>query len=416
MRNTGKPIPQPAQAAGQYGTISAPDLTQERAEIRTRVAEFGRGVDELTGYVLDPQVDAQSRRWRGEIAAEYEHRVTKINDRIGALRPELSKRQVVVTTLQQRHAMLKADYDRAHLKLTGFPPPPAAVDDGESTRSLTLRSEPPVAVHRVDDARAFPGMGHTGGLSIGDYMHYGVLALAGLADFVAFYQVLALVLGGIPEMLYVVVLAVSFAALALMHQTGKTLREFRARYSGGRAWVALVCASAWAALGVSAYVLRLKVGDDAGSGAVIDFGGVQIGDNDTSVQTKAMVFGIIYLVTGVIALVGAYLTWNPIRREFKKAERRFNRISRKLDKARAAAEEIRSQQEQLQAEVAAEDRKRDAAYAHRAALACELKAYVREEIAKILQDPEATQTLLEQPIPGCGGDAASTPRSERASY
>ncbi|MEV4411526.1 hypothetical protein [Catellatospora sp. NPDC049609] len=410
-------------AGGQYGSLRPPDRAALLAEVEQEIRQM-KAVDGGTGNVLDATVDAKAAGWDHDIDVEYKRQLQLAKDELATLAPAAAAQQRLVDDATAEHAAARQQHDKAHREAVdpssrsyGPAVPPKARHSQDTDLALAqpapttaLTPHDPAVAARIPrrSARRGYGPGRVDGISLGDLMHYGVLTLAALADFVAFYQVLALVLGTIPELLYAAVLAVTAIALVLMHKAGTTFRDFVARHHpGGDLWIVVVCVLGWALLGAGAYWLRLTVQDDDGaSTSLLNFGGVQLGEEDTSTATKALVFLIVFVTTGVLAMVGAYLAHHPYTAAYRAARRTLRRRTRRLRRVSARAAKVLARESTLKERLESE---KDTAEGHRGqrrALACELKTHARTQIAKRLRDPEELQYLLNQPIPGCAGRTA----------
>ena len=385
-----------------------PNWDAEHKHVEREIAQQP-GLDGRVAHILDRVLDARLQKWNAEIQQAYRHRLGVFEDELAATNNAIEKQESAVAPKREERNRAKSNLDKAYRVLMGYDDPPAAPLAAAVTQDLSVwdgsaphRSS--VATSTIDDAKKYDGEGQLPGIGpgTGDIVHYGVLLLAGMADLVAFYQVLALVLGTIPELLYVAVVAVTVIALAVMHKGGTTLREIRRRTASGRYWVATLCILSWVALGSGAYWLRLKVRDDTGaSTSLLNFGGVVLGEEDTTVQTKALVFLVIYVTTGILALIGAYLAHNPLRTEYRRARRLYHKRDSQLQQAEAVLHFAREQKALLDQRIKSEPDVRQQALDHRRALACALKAYARTEVAKRLDNPAEVEDLLSQPIPGC---------------
>ncbi|BCJ76587.1 hypothetical protein CS0771_61310 [Catellatospora sp. IY07-71] len=408
----------PGAPAGYYGSLRPPDQDALLREVESDLARMP-ALDEGLGGVLDPAIDAKAAGWDHDIDLEYKRQVQLAKDELARIAPDAAARQRLVDDATAEQETARQMYDKAHREAVDpASRPSSALVPAQAKQSgpahLVMAHTPPgtaLTPHDPAAAARAPrrnprrgyGPGRVDGLSAGDLAHYGVLTLAMLADFVAFYQVLALILGSLPELLYVAVLAVTLMAVYLMHKAGETFRDFVARHHpGGDLWIVVVCVLGWALLGAGAYWLRLTVEDDEGaSTSLLNFGGFEVGEDDTSTATKAMVFLIVYVTTGVLAMVGAYLARHPYTSAYRAARRNLRRKTRRLRRVSRRAAKLLARQRTLNERLEAEAAVADGHRGQRRALACVLKTHVRTQIAQRLHDPEQLQYLLGQPIPGC---------------
>jgi hypothetical protein len=233
----------------------------------------------------------------------------------------------------------------------------------------------------------------------GSYVYLAALIVAAAADIAAFYQVIQLVLGNLSNAL-VIVLVVGFTgtALSMAHFIGTMLRNWVAGAKWIRLFMIVVVTVIWVALGALAFWVRLR--SNAGSsGTSLNLSVTGSGGGTGSVSTQGTVSGAamfagLYAATGIIALVGAYLTHNPMHAAFSRsvsdhraAARRHASSARRLRMAEARREFFENQ-------LTAAALVRDEAERARHALAAELKQRARLEIANHLRDASATDAFL----------------------
>jgi hypothetical protein len=259
-----------------------------------------------------------------------------------------------------------------------------------------------------------------------------LLLLAVTGDFANFYITLSVVANEYPLITVLVVLALTAAAVALAHGAGTLLRERRraagtggagraagtggagrAAGTGGSSVLAVLTGS-WLFLGLAAAVVRwfapptaTSVGAAAQFGAAPQFGTpARLGGGGASAlasgeinRLTSLLLLALYLASGVLAAWIAYHGHDPEQGAARSAWRRlvwtgFRNRRCQANLARAEAE-LRRHHARLEW-VAADHA---ATVADREALADELKATTRLEIAKHLGDPMATEALTRTPGP-----------------
>jgi hypothetical protein len=231
------------------------------------------------------------------------------------------------------------------------------------------------------------------------------LAIAATADYIAFRQVLELVMKTTltDREADILVAGVTAIALALAHRTGSALRDRSDGTGTGRTGIAAFAALCWAGLGAMAFYIRWIQPQTASGPSVFTLkAGTLPAAAGTSVGTQhpaALLFLMLYLGTGALAIATAYLEHDAARSDYRRARKHLIRVL------------WRSQQNTAHYALAAgaydravdrkeRDRKRydailDAFRAH----ADELKQFVRQSIAARLQDPSATDGLFQPQCP-----------------
>ena len=367
-------------ARGQVPSLAAftPTPVDKDAERRWVVRHIGElpphSVDEAHRHLLDASIDDKTDQWIARVNREFA-------DYIGRLRQLRGRVQAAV--LHRQH--LQQAHDQR-------------VDEALSARTAAanrLRGE--------DDEGKWHQPGHSdptllsGRFSGADVFYLIAIAFAAIADFIAFYQVLSLVLRNLGDLeLKLLVVGFTAIALTLAHYLGVFLRD---RTAGAR-WhhPAMLpgCAIFWVALGIMAFWVRWKVSGASG-GAVLPSlgGGLPVAQpHFQSTLPGAAMFAAFYFATGAAAITGSYLSHNPLRRSFTRTVRAHeSAIKKQAGGARdqAAAEAGRDafdHQEQAAAEV------RNSAIEELRKLAGEMKRLARLELAKKIGDVSATDAFL----------------------
>jgi hypothetical protein len=253
----------------------------------------------------------------------------------------------------------------------------------------------PVAGAEPDAGRARPKHGYAepaeiAGRPLGEFMYWIALALAAGADLAAFNQIVSIAMPQLGAwLIWLVVAGFTAGALTLAHFAGRLVRDRAAGHGHGDGrTLLLLLVAPWAMLGVTAFVVRLIVANQSNS--ITAVGGL----SDTNEQVaSAGMFLVLYVVSGVVAGVGAYLTRNPCRTRYRMAARDYRKSLERLARSQAPYERALSV---LQLHI--RDRRRDeqsylSAKSLRLACADELKRYAAVLIAAHLQDPSATDGM-----------------------
>lgn len=231
------------------------------------------------------------------------------------------------------------------------------------------------------------------------WVHIPALMLAFGADIGAFSQVIALVMRDQPEALvYLVVAGFSAVVLYLAHVAGTMLRDRKAGLAWVRGVVAWVCLLVWAGLGAIAFYIRLVTPPSAGAPSVQfdDASSVTTSSSEPHSQaTLAVVFAALYVATGLVAAVGAYLTHNPLRGAYSATQRAHRRATRRaartVEKAFLASADRLTQMSRFASmlTVLGEEAER------RREQGEELKQHARVVMATATQDPAVTDAVFD---------------------
>lgn len=263
------------------------------------------------------------------------------------------------------------------------------------------------------------------GRPVGAFIHALVLLVAAGADIGAFTQTVELVLPQNGYFALVVVAGLTAVVLYLAHMAGAFLREASAlrhaargasgrigqtrsqrtgRHLPGRIWrgVAMIAIAAiWLTVGVLAFWVRYTVPLPT----VASIGGCSsgvLGQGATSgcaptdhhvVQAAAIFLGL-YLATGVVAAIGAYVTHNPGRGEYAKAIRSYRKASERWSGSVNRFARALAAHQRQQAEIDASKQVLASAKAQNTALTERLKQEALIQIASLLKDPAVTDAFF----------------------
>jgi hypothetical protein len=223
------------------------------------------------------------------------------------------------------------------------------------------------------------------------------LAIAATADYIAFRQVIELAIKTLTDVeSNLLVAGVTAIALALAHRTGTALRDRSDKAGNGRGVIALCAGLCWVGMGAMAFYIRWAQPQAAAvrSGFKLVPGTSSASTSTTSQHPAALLFLILYLGTGVLAIATAYLEHDAARGDYRRARKHLIRVLWRSQQNTAAHALALGDYER------AEDRKERDLKCHDAlqnafrAHADELKQFVRQSIAASLQDPSATDGLF----------------------
>ncbi len=230
------------------------------------------------------------------------------------------------------------------------------------------------------------------------------LVLAAIADVSTFRQVLELAMPkSDARTVTMVVYGFVGIAILLMHFAGMLMRERQARrgwVSRIRPWLYVV---AWFALGATAFYVRIS--EKVKSGVVVN--GREQQSGGLHISSASLMFVALYLGTGLVALVGAYMTHNPERGAFVRTKWALILANRRLASSvlrHEIAEGTRSLYELNQQSATAV---LGLEQARRNAFGEALKQHARLVIAQRGKDPALTDALFpdERKLPPGTGPA-----------
>jgi hypothetical protein len=350
------------------------DKEAERQWVVRHIDELPvRAIDEAHRNLLDAHIDDKADQWIAQVNKEF----AEYSGRLRRLRGRAHAAVLHWQHLQQAH-------------------------DQRVTEAMSARNAAADRLRGEDDEGKWHQPGHSdptllsSGRSGSDLFYVGALLLAGTADFIAFYQVVSLVLRNLPDLwLYLLVIGFTSIALTLAHYLGVFLRD---RTAGAR-WhhPAMLpgCAVLWLALGLMAFWVRWKVSGAAGVSVLPGSGSLAVSQgNFQSTLPGASMFAAFYFATGAAAITGSYLAHNPMRRAFARTVRAHESAIRQQaagarDLAAAEAErEAVDHQEHAATEV------RDSTIQELGKLAGELKRLTRLQLTKKIGDVSATDAFL----------------------
>lgn len=374
----------PPRSVNEYATQArgwTPD--DERRLVREWVARLApSGIDAGTGAALDTYIEQRRRWWRAALESYREASMERFDkdEADAAKRLELRRQRLEPELRRKEHA--EAALNAARQRLSG-----RDEEDGDWQRSA--KAGPGY------EGYANPALGRGRG---GSVLYVILLVLAGAADLVAFYQVMGLVLRGQTIWaLWPATIGFTAVALGLAHLGGRFARGRKAGEKGVAAWMVWVCLLAWAVLGLGAFLLRLLIAEPRNE-STIRLGGDLFNAEGSDVSSeelwsRAVVLLILYIATGAMAYVGAYLLHNPLHADYQKAEREYRRTARRVARRKADLTQAETVHRQWLEARERERRRWELELEQIEALCEELKDVARLEMASRIQDPSSTTGL-----------------------
>jgi hypothetical protein len=362
------------------------DKDRERHWVRAQIGELPQhAVDETHGHLLDGQIDDKADQWVTQVRREFENYISWLRGLGG---------QAAADVLHEQH--LQKEHDQ------------------RVTETLAARTSAASQLNGEDDEGRYYQPGHSdpaalSGKSSASWIYLGALAFAGVADLIAFYQVLELLfsrLGGWAIFLFT--LGFTILALMLANYLGILLRD---RVAGSRAQhpahLALVVAG-WIGLGAAAFWVRLDINSLTSSSPAAGTIAVPGASGDAQGTIPgATLFAIFYLASGAVAMTGSYLNHNPLRRAFVKAVAAHDKALRQQADGAGNLAAAKAEHDAIGHQEAAAAKVRDLTIEDLQKLASELKKLARFELIQKLGSTSGTDGLLHG-LPG-GGPTTGSP-------
>jgi len=258
-----------------------------------------------------------------------------------------------------------------------------------------------------------------------DYLSLTIILLAIGGDIAAFYVVLARVFRGSPLLIVLGTVGFAAAAVGLAHLVGQGLARRRCGDPRSSVILTVLAALTWLVLGVSAFYTRLmtpsssssggfgsgsgggsgggfgSAGSGSGAGPGGGFGsggsGGGFGGSSSGIELTAllpaMLFGALFLASGIAAMVATFLSFNPVAGALRRAERRMHDATEKERASRAELERAREALRQQENERDREDQRWRAARQQVVAEMLELQNYARTLMASKKGNPSVTDGL-----------------------
>lgn len=236
-----------------------------------------------------------------------------------------------------------------------------------------------------------------------------VLVLGATADYIAFLQAIQLVMKGTltDKPSKVLVAGVTGVALALAHRVGTSWRDRSDGVGTGRGMIAVCALACWMSLGVATFLIRMNQPTTSTSStaanAPVKAAGPFKAAADTassghaSLWTTAMLFAVLYVGSGVLAIITAYHAHDAARTDYRRARSRLIKAQWRSHRNRSAhalavgaLERAVARKEHDRVRFEAQGRALEA-------FAEQLEQFVRQCIAARLQDPAATDGLFPPP-------------------
>jgi putative Ca2+/H+ antiporter (TMEM165/GDT1 family) len=282
---------------------------------------------------------------------------------------------------------------------TPQPEAPGPHVDKEAESTVTDGREPT----RRQDGQRRPDPGYrapslVAGRPSGIFLHSLALVLAAVADLGAFAQVVELVMANQPAVIsYLVVGGLTATVLYLAHSVGIMVRDRVAKKGPARKTWVLLATLGWAAIGGVACWVRLLVTDEdvqAPSVSLSSDPTAPVATNPTALPA-AILFLALFIGSGLVAAIGAYLTHNPLAGEYRVTRTRYQSAARRAGETAGVRTAVERRLRHLRVALVKARRLRDRERGRRRHFAEELKQHARLLMANHVQDPAFSDALFD---------------------
>lgn len=352
---------------------------QARDAVYKVITEMHRtgALDSGNGDVADAWIESLRPQWLAHhkmVSAESE----------AAAQLAAGKYEAAAASARQRAEAQKAERDDTQRLLTVF------------ENRLVAPNEAPAMDHPDRRRRTRPSLDSLEGLT--HQWSWRVISIilllaAAAGDFVNFRMVVAGVTEGEGLAVWVLTAAFAAAAVGVMHVAGRLARNLREGQGGlGRISLAVIM-TAWAALGVAAFYVRLNVKSNGASTADDIFAGTTATTTGEDPLLSAILLAALYVGAGVLAFYIGFADHHPRMNSFLRLRRDLR--SQREDVARAEQAAIEAERLAVNAndELARTAARTAAAESSFDAEIAELKELARIHIAGLIGEPAATNNL-----------------------
>jgi hypothetical protein len=397
---TGWPYPKPPAF-----TPTPVDTERARQRIDKVVAGLiPHAFDEATGHLPMNLINSWADQWIDQVDGEFESYRHEVRREIGLATAALAELDSAHDADARRLAELDLDRQTVFGELTDSDTAAATStsDSSESDPDASTEerrvSGQRTGAGRPDAGYRMPGL--VAGRSFATKLHIVALLVAALADFGAFAQVVQLVLTNQAAWVsYLVVLGLTTGVLYLAHAVGTMVRDRVAGHNAARwTWIVLGTAG-WAAIGLVAYRVRLLVTDEQGqppSGPLSADPSAVPSAPDSTALPGAMLFLALFVGTGLVAAIGAYVTHNPFAGQYRMVSKRHAAAAVWEGESGGAKEAVAKRLRHLRRALRKARALRDREHRRRRHFAEELKEYARTLMANHVQDPAFSDALFDK--------------------
>ncbi|MCU1613503.1 MAG: hypothetical protein JWO98_1043 [Frankiales bacterium] len=351
-----------------------------RNAVHKAVTEMHRtgALDAGNGDVLDPWLDSLRPQW-------IAHHVASSADREAAAKLAAGEYEAKATAARQRADAAKAERASTQRLVDIFEQRLIEPNEHAALGHPDRRRRPRPALDALD------GLTPERGWKVLSRL---LLLLAAAGDLASFYITVAGMMDQSFWVLAVLTLAVTAAAIGVMHLVGRATRNLREGEGGlGRPAIWLMTAG-WLALGAAAFYVRLQGDQHAAANGGAAFGGGSgnvVGGKEALLQ--ALLLGALFLGSGALAFYIGFSDHHPRMKPYLTLRARLQRAQEDVARTEQAAIEAERLRDNAQDEVRRAATRTAAAEASVDAEIAELKELARIHIAGLLGDPPATNNL-----------------------
>jgi hypothetical protein len=388
---TRKHVPSPARAHSNGDARSfrhpvdpplAPRLPvrEARDAVHKAVTEMNdRGaLDAGNGDVLDAWIDSLRPQW-------IAHHVMASTDSEAAAQLAVGEYEAAAAAAQVRADAKKGERDHTQRLLTIFEQRLVAPNEAPAMDHADRRRRPRPSLDALEGLKPQRGW---------KVISFLLLALATAGDLASFYITLAGMTGQEAWMVWLLTVALTAAAVGVMHVVGRTARNLREGQGGlGRTALVLMTVG-WVVLGAAAFFVRTQVEAPTASTGAPVFGaeGSAAASGDDPLLS-AILLAALYVGSGILAFYIGFSDHHPRMASYLQLRADLVKQQEEAAQAEQAAIDAQRRFETAQAEVARTTGRTAAAEASVVAEIAELKELVRIHVAGLLGEPAATNNL-----------------------
>ncbi|HEX6354213.1 hypothetical protein [Actinophytocola sp.] len=407
---TGWPYPDPPEFT--------PTQVDEQAA-RDKVGKVVSGLlpnafDEATGHVPMNLINSWADQWIDEVDGEFDTYRHQVRREIGLAEAALAELDRLHDAETRRLGELSTARRNAFDELNAAPAQPGTAngqslanasgpepDEGGSDPGATPDppQQPRSARRRPDQGYRAPSL--VAGRPAGIFAHVAVLLVAAIADVGAFAQVVQLVMANQPGIVsFAVVIGLTVTVLYLAHSVGTMVRD-RIAGIGAARWTWVVLATlGWASIGAVAFWVRLVITEADVQAPQVGLSTVDQPSTSDPVDATAMPAAVLFLAlfigSGLVAAIGAYVTHNPRAGEYRTVRSKHQSSSALAGEMAGVRTAVLKRLRHFKKALVKARRLRDRERRRRRHFAEELKQHARLLMADHVQDPAFSDALFTQ--------------------
>src|SRR4051794_7790042 len=348
------------------------------------------GLDGGNGDVLDPWLDSLRPQWMAR-------HVASSTDRGAAARLAAGEYEAKATAARQRADTAKAERVSAQRLVDIFEQRLLQPTEHAGLGHPDRRRRPRPALDPLDGLTPQRGW---------RLLSFVLLMFAAAGDMASFSIAIAGMMDQSLLVIWVLTVAVTAAALGVMHVVGRATRDLREGRGGlGRPAIWLMTV-AWVALGGAAFYVRLQGDQHVAASAPVFGGGSGNWVGGEEALLHALLLGALFLASGVLAFYIGFSGHHPRMKPYLSLRGQLHRADEAVARTERDAIEAERLRDNAQDEIWRTAARAAAAEASVDAEMAELKELARIHPAGLLGDPPSTNTLITGRAPDL---AARTP-------